>query len=203
MTDIKLTHYNAKGKAETSRLILALAGQKYEDKRIEPADMAALKPSLPFGQLPLLEYKGETLSQSMAIAKFLAQEFGFAGSNALEAAKMDEIVDAVNDLQNTLYQCHFEKDAAVKEEKLKKFMDETLPKGLTNLENILGKRGGNFFVGNKLSWAELHFLQMMDVVLDNNDKVLDPFPMLKALIENTKLVPNIKKWLEERPKTPY
>ena len=102
MTEIKLTHYNAKGKAETSRLILALAGQKYEDKRIEPAEMAALKPSLPFGQLPLLEYKGETLSQSMAIAKFLAQEFGLAGSNALEAAKMDEIVDAVNDLQNTM-----------------------------------------------------------------------------------------------------
>ena len=41
----------------------------------------------------------------------------------------------------------------------------------TNLENILGKRGGNFFVGNKLSWAELHFLQMMDVILDNNEKV--------------------------------
>ena len=51
MTEIKLTHYNAKGKADTSRLILALAGQKY------------LKPSLPFGQLPLLEYKGESLSQ--------------------------------------------------------------------------------------------------------------------------------------------
>ena len=102
MTEIKLTHYNAKGKAETSRLILALAGQKYEDKRIEPADMADLKPSLPFGQLPFLEYKGETLSQSMAIAKFLAQEFGLAGSNNLEAAKIDEVVDAINDLQNTL-----------------------------------------------------------------------------------------------------
>ena len=102
MSEIKLTHYNAKGKAETSRLILALAGQKYEDKRIEPADMADLKPSLPFGQLPVLEYKGETLSQSMAIAKFLAQEFGLAGSNNLEAAKIDEIVDAISDLQNTL-----------------------------------------------------------------------------------------------------
>jgi len=34
MTEIKLTHYNAKGKAETCRLILAHAGKKYEDKRI-------------------------------------------------------------------------------------------------------------------------------------------------------------------------
>ena len=38
----------------------------------------------------------------MAIAKFLSREFGLAGDNALEAAKMDEIVDAINDLQNTL-----------------------------------------------------------------------------------------------------
>ena len=37
----------------------------------------------------------------MAIAKFLAREFDLAGSNALEAAKRDEIVDAINDLQNT------------------------------------------------------------------------------------------------------
>ena len=34
MTEIKLTHYNAKGKAETCRLILAHAGKNYEDKRI-------------------------------------------------------------------------------------------------------------------------------------------------------------------------
>merc|ERR1719400_1927866 len=102
MTDVKLTHFNAKGKAETSRLILALAGQKYEDKRIEPSEMAALKPSLPFGQLPLLEYKGESLSQSMAIARFLANEFCLAGNTSMETAKIDEIVDAINDLQNSL-----------------------------------------------------------------------------------------------------
>ena len=36
MSDIKLIHYNVKGKAETSRLILAYAGVEYEDKRIEP-----------------------------------------------------------------------------------------------------------------------------------------------------------------------
>ena len=102
MSEIKLTHYNAKGKAETSRLILAYVGQKFEDKRIEPAEMAAMKSSLPFGQLPLLEYKGESLSQSMAIARFLANEFSLAGNTTMETAKIDEIVDAINDLQNSL-----------------------------------------------------------------------------------------------------
>jgi len=73
----------------------------------------------------------------------------------------------------------------------------------TNLENILGKRGGKYFVGDKLSWAELHFFQMVEVILDNNSKVLEPFPQLTAVMERTKQVPNIRKWLEERPQTAY
>ena len=34
MSDIKLTYFNGRGRAETSRLILAYAGQQYEDCRI-------------------------------------------------------------------------------------------------------------------------------------------------------------------------
>ena len=88
---------------------------------------------------------------------------------------------------------------------MKKYMEETLPKGLvilkiicnfqfvmtllikTNLENILGKRGGNYFVGNKISWAELHFLQIMDVILDNNEKVckLKLMKQLTSIISTT------------------
>jgi glutathione S-transferase len=30
----------------------------------------------PYGQLPYLEYKGKTYAQSLAIAAFLAKEFG-------------------------------------------------------------------------------------------------------------------------------
>ena len=36
MSKIKLTHYNARGRAETIRLVLAYAGKEFEDKRIAP-----------------------------------------------------------------------------------------------------------------------------------------------------------------------
>ena len=75
------------GRAETARLILAYAGVEYEDKRITfgkyfvlsvptqlifllSEEMPELKPSLPFGQVPVLEYRGTTLCQSMAIARW-------------------------------------------------------------------------------------------------------------------------------------
>jgi len=203
MTEIKLTHYNAKGKAETCRLILAHAGKNYEDKRITVDDMKTLKPSLPYGQLPVLEWHGATVSQSMAIARFLAHECGLAGASTLEDALIDETVDVINDFQNALYQAYFERDETVREEKKKKALEETLPTCLANLEKQVEKRGGGQFVGSTFTWAELHFYQIMEMILKDNEKVLDAFPKLKAIFNNTKEIPNIKKWLEERPKTDY
>ena len=40
-----------------------------------------------------------------------------------------------------------------------------------NLEKVLEKRGGQFFAGNCLTWAELHFLQLVDLMSSPNPKV--------------------------------
>merc|ERR1712154_330435 len=154
----KLVYFNVRGRAETARLILAYAGVEYEDKRITFEEMPELKPSLPFGQVPVLEYRGTTLCQSMAIARFLAHEYG-------------------------LYQAYFEKDETLKEEKMKKAQEETLPKSLANLEKLLEKRGGQYFVGNRWSWAELHFYQIIELILAQHAQVLDSFPKLKSMTE--------------------
>ena len=61
--------------------------------------MASLKASLPFGQLPVLEVDGAIISQSMAIARYLANEFGLAGDSNMVKAQIDEVVDVVNDIQ--------------------------------------------------------------------------------------------------------
>ncbi len=45
------------------------------------------------GCLPELEYDGHKIGQSMAIARFLAREFGLVGKSNLEAAQMDAIID--------------------------------------------------------------------------------------------------------------
>ena len=65
-------------------------------------DMPSLKPSLPFGQLPVLEVDGDTICQSMAIARYLASECGIAGSSGLVKAQVDEVVDVINDVQNAM-----------------------------------------------------------------------------------------------------
>merc|ERR1712154_140902 len=203
MSKIKLTHYNVRGQAETIRLVLAYAGKEFEDKRIAPEDMPSLKPSLPFGQLPVLEVDGDMIGQSMAIARFLANQYGIAGSSNLVKAQVDEVVDVMNDVQDAMYGTFFEKDEKVKAEKTKKVKEETIPNSLANLEKVLEKRGGQFFAGNSLSWAELHFLQLVDLMSTQNPKCLEATPKLASLVERTRKVPNIKKWLEDRPSTEF
>ena len=48
---IKLTYFNARGRAESSRLMLAYAGQDYEDHRIAREEWADLKPSIALNTL--------------------------------------------------------------------------------------------------------------------------------------------------------
>jgi glutathione S-transferase len=54
----------------------------------------------PNGSVPVLEYNGETIIQSISIARFLAREFKLVGKNNIEAAKADAIVDACTDVLN-------------------------------------------------------------------------------------------------------
>ena len=69
-----------------------------------------MKPTTPFGQLPLLEVDGELISESVAIARYCAREFGLAGKTTFESAQADEIVDALQGALEKQYEAFiFEK----------------------------------------------------------------------------------------------
>ncbi|KAM9579553.1 hematopoietic prostaglandin D synthase isoform 3-T4 [Guaruba guarouba] len=97
MPQYKLTYFNLRGRAEISRYLFAYSGKKYEDHRIEAADWPKIKPTIPFGKIPILEVDGVTIHQSLAIARYLARESGLAGQTPVEQALTDAIVDTIDD----------------------------------------------------------------------------------------------------------
>ncbi len=101
------------------------------------------------------------MSQSIAIARFLANRFNLAGRDDVTKAEADEVIDTLEDVQTCLYSVHF----AAKEDKKKK-LEEALPKLspiLQNLEKRISARGGQFMAGNSLTWADLHCYQVIVV----------------------------------------
>ena len=76
---LTLCYFPLKGAAEISRLIFAYTGEKYEDKRITSEEWkAGEKAKSPTGGQPMILLEGgEVYSQSMAIARYLANKVSF------------------------------------------------------------------------------------------------------------------------------
>jgi glutathione S-transferase len=205
MSTYKLYYFNGRGRAEIARLIFAAAGQKYVDIRYEHGEWPTHKGEMPLGQMPVLEFDNVKLPQSGTIARFLAQQFQLAGKDNLEQAKVDAVVDTIGDTMTKFLPARFEKDDVKKQELIKTFFADELPKHLQNLE-VLAKlygNGGPFFVGNQLTWADLLFYDVLQIFLELDADCLNNHSWLKQNRAEVEKQPKIAEYLKNRPKTAF
>ena len=204
MPEVKLTYFNLRARGEPARLILAYAGVQYEDDRIpapwdDPKPWSEMKPKTPYGEVPILYWDGVEIAQSLGVARFLAREFGLVGDNNIEAAQVDEIIYALQDALNAGYYALFEEDEERKKKMKETHENVTIPRVLTQIENRLKKRGGEFLVGDKLSWADLQTFFFCSELEDK--EVLKKTPGVESLVKKIGDIPAISAWVEKRPKT--
>ncbi len=154
MTKPKLSYFDAPvSRGEECRLALHLAGVDFEDVRLKPAEWQALKPSTPFGSLPVYEEPGKPpLAQSNAILVLIGRRHGLHPKDDFEAARHEAMMGHVEDLRHaigpTLRMADAEKKTA-REGLVANF----LPKWAAYAEAQLGD--GPFFAGVKLHVVDL------------------------------------------------
>jgi len=206
MASYKLTYFDGRGRGELARLLFAVGGQKYEDIRIERAKWPEVKPTMPFGQMPLLEVDGVKLCQSKTIGRFLANKFGLAGKSDIEKAQADMIVDCIADIAAPVGPMRFEQDAARKAELRDKYSKDALPNHIKNLEKLLkdNKGGDSYFVGDALTWADIAFIDLCTWVECNGFTAdFSAAPKLKALRTKVEAQPKIAAWMKARPASDF
>ena len=203
MSKPKLTYFNGRGLAEVARLVLAQGGVDFEDVRVE--DIKAMKKDddsvLHFSQVPLYEDKDVRLVQSDAIARYLAAKNGLYGATLAESGLIDVVIDGVGDVR-TKYNPVRSAAADKKEELSAEFFNKTLPEWLHHFENWLS-RSGDYFVGKRLTLADIYFFHYISTLLNDNAAVVDKFPKVKALIKRVADEPKIAAWIKSRPVTPF
>jgi len=207
MSTPKLTYFNGRGLAEIIRLIFTAADKPFIDHRIDQEEFKKLKPSLPFGQIPILEVDGKTMFQSRAIARYLARKYDLAGKTDLEQAQADMIVDCIEDALKPVPAFRNEPDPAKKEAMKKDYLEKQLPDYLSKLEAFLisNKGGDGYFVGDGLTWADLSLQRMKGSIeiLIGVSAPFDNHPKLKALFERVTKLPKIAAYLAKLPDTPF
>merc|ERR1711892_916816 len=129
----------------------------------------------------------------------LAREFDLAGQNNLEAAQVDEVIYALQDAINAGYYALFEEDEEKKKSMTETHTNETIPRVLSQIEKRLKVRGGEFLVGNRISWADIQTFFFCSE-LDDGDVLLKT-PLVANLAKIIGNLPTISAWLEKRPKT--
>ncbi len=84
------------------RLALKAAGLDFEDVRLQRDQWAAMKPTTPFGGLPILRDGDWTLTQCNAILGYIGRTRGLHPTDPREAAQHEALLQSVEDLRNKI-----------------------------------------------------------------------------------------------------
>ena len=97
----------------------------------------------------------------------------------------------------------YEPDETRKAAAMKKLMQETVPGKLKYFEAKASTNESGWLCCSKMTWADLAAYQVLEWVVGANESAFDEFPSLKKLKASVEALPNIAKWLKERPQSPW
>jgi glutathione S-transferase len=198
MTQLKLTYFDAPtSRGEECRLALVLAGVEFEDNRIPREAWPTIKPSTPFGSVPVLELPGKpAVGESNAILGHIGRRHGLLPSDAWEAMRLESLMSAAEDLRHAVTRTFGIQDA----EELARRRAELVEGPLRNWAASMEKQiTGPFAGGEQISVADVKLFVVMGWfkkgVLDHvPTDVFSPFPKLERLFNSVKDHPKIVAW---------
>nr|4ACS_A Chain A, GLUTATHIONE S-TRANSFERASE A2 [Homo sapiens]4ACS_B Chain B, GLUTATHIONE S-TRANSFERASE A2 [Homo sapiens]4ACS_C Chain C, GLUTATHIONE S-TRANSFERASE A2 [Homo sapiens]4ACS_D Chain D, GLUTATHIONE S-TRANSFERASE A2 [Homo sapiens] len=194
----KLHYSNIRGRMESIRWLLAAAGVEFEEKFIKSAeDLDKLRNDgyLMFQQVPMVEIDGMKLVQTRAILNYIASKYNLYGKDIKEKALIDMYIEGIADLGEMIGDLSFsqpeEQDA-----KLALIQEKTKNRYFPAFEKVLKSHGQDYLVGNKLSRADIHLVELLYYVEELDSSLISSFPLLKALKTRISNLPTVKKFLQ-------
>jgi len=155
MPRLVLTYFDFDGsRGEVARLAMHAGGVSFEDRRIARRDWAALRDTMPFQAMPVLAVDGKVIAQSNTINRYVGKLAGLYPKDDWQAALVDEVMDAVEDITTRIGSTiRLEGDA--KKTAREALAAGPIPRFLQQLEARLKTGGGEWFVEKRLTVADL------------------------------------------------
>ncbi|XP_050677253.1 glutathione S-transferase 2-like [Leptidea sinapis] len=200
MENVKVYYFPIKALAEGIRMLLAYGDQKFEDIRISGEDWPTFKPSMPFGQMPVLEINGKKYAQTLAIMRFLGRKYGLVGDDIEQDFEIDQNVDFFVDIRIKASAVHYESDENVKAKKHNELAKDFYPVVLKKLDEIIASNNGHIALG-KLTWGDFLIAGMYDCFkLHLQMPDLDQkYPNIKKIKDSVLTIPTVKAFCDAAP----
>lgn len=178
------------------RLALSVAGVEFEDRRIQRAEWPALKPTLPYGALPVLEQDGRIVAQSNAILRYVGAQHGLLPSDPWVVAEHDAVLQSVEDLRYKLPGFGLSDDE--KKTKRAEFAAGWLAQWAQTLD---ARIQGPFLEGDTLHVADIKLYTILRAFMNGiydhlPASLFDAYPKVQALYAAVDAHPGIRRWLD-------
>jgi len=183
----KLIYHDRAGRGELIRILFHAGKEEFEDHRVDAAEWQTLKVTIPSGELPVLETPdtkpGHPMTQSIAIARYLAMKFKFYPSNDLKIYQVERAVELQRDMFTEMVKI-FVADPTKKEQAMKEYEGGRFILQFQELKRFLGESKGPFIAGSDLSLADFMLLaQMPTINFIMGCDIRERFPFVKEHFE--------------------
>nr|XP_035948606.1 glutathione S-transferase A2 isoform X3 [Halichoerus grypus] len=133
-----------------------------------------------FQQVPMVEMDGMKLVQTRAILNYIATKYNLYGKDIKERALIDMYTEGMADLNEMFIVVPLcppdQKDA-----KIALIKERTTDRYLPVFEKVLKSHGQDYLVGNTLSRADIHLVELLYYVEELDPSLLANFPLLKVI----------------------
>lgn len=202
MPSLRLTYFDAPGRAEPIRVALRIAGLPFVDRRLKFPEFleAKARGELPLGAVPVLEVDGFRIVQTAAILRYVARigDRSLYPEDPWAALLVDSALDSFNDtLSHALLPSLFERDPAKKLAMRAELAAGPMARVMAYVEGLVERSGGPFVAGQAMSIADLVIaLQVVEIEAGRLDglgpEYLDAYPRVRALAAAYRAEPRIR-----------
>uniref|UniRef100_A0A4W5PDV8 Glutathione S-transferase n=1 Tax=Hucho hucho TaxID=62062 RepID=A0A4W5PDV8_9TELE len=193
---VVLTYFNGRGKMESIRWLLTVAGVEFEEVNMtkhEEYVKLLSDGALLFEQVPLVEIDGMKLVQTKAILNYIAGKYNLYGKDLKERVMIDMYSEGVRDLMEMIMMLPFISPDA-KKTKLEDIERKATRRYIPVFEKALAS--SQYLVGYQLSCADVQLLEITLMLEEKFPTILSKFPVVKAFQGRMKSLPAIQKFLQ-------
>eukprot|EP01134_Creolimax_fragrantissima_P000930 CFRG0930T1 len=196
---IKVTYFDAKGRAEPARVAFAYGGIEFTDHRMEPKDWPEIKAKTPFGMVPVVEVEGQVYAEGYAILRYAGKLSGLYPEDPLQALRVDEVISVIeNSFMSVLGRSILITDEAEKKAERERIASDVLPPILKVLDEYAK---GGYFVEDKLTIADIamyEFTVLCAFLSDLPNDLFEKYSNIKSVAEHCKNDPKLKEYYANR-----
>lgn len=192
----KIIYFDIRGRAEAIRLLLEDVGVDYEDVRVSREEWPEMRPTTPFGRVPIYREGSLEIPETYAILNHLGRQHGLLGVDRASRIRCDVTVEAFRDYGNRVATV-FGALSGASDEARAAFVQEELPDRMAALESFYteGKAGTGFWAGESATVADFVAFCSIEGIQNQSPKALSDFKGLQEFQARFSSRPRIRDYL--------